>query len=147
MTYTTHFFLGANSGLGFQSLFDRFCAPEDHYDLVVLKGGSGCGKSTLMRRVGEAMEAAGETVEYLHCSGDPDSLDGIQIPRLRTAFVDGTAPHAAATKGHFYRTSCFERRNCSNFTFYRLSLRPDEACMECKKLLNFRSFCTSIIKT
>ncbi len=101
MTHTTHFFLGANSGQGFQSLFDSFCAPEDHFDLVVLKGGPGCGKSTLMRRVGEAMEARGETVEYLHCSGDPGSLDGVHIPRLRAAFVDGTAPHAAATKGHF----------------------------------------------
>ena len=52
----THFFLGANSGRGFQSLFERFCAPEDHYDLVVLKGGPGVGKSTMMRKIGEAME-------------------------------------------------------------------------------------------
>ena len=89
----THFFLGANSGWGFQSLFDRFCVPEDHHDLLVLKGGPGAGKSTMMRKIGAAMEERGEQVEYLYCSGDPQSLDGVHIPRTKTAIVDGTAPH------------------------------------------------------
>lgn len=93
MTNVTHFFLGANSGQGFQNLFGRFCAPEDHYDLIVLKGGPGVGKSTMMRRIGQAMEEKGERVEYLYCSGDPGSLDGVHIPRIRAAVVDGTAPH------------------------------------------------------
>ena len=30
MKNATHFFLGANSGLGFQSLFPRFCEPAPH---------------------------------------------------------------------------------------------------------------------
>ena len=93
MTHATHFFLGANSGQGFQNLFPRFCVPEEHRDLMVLKGGPGSGKSTMMRRIGEAMEERGEEVEYFHCSGDPDSLDGVHIPRIRCAVVDGTAPH------------------------------------------------------
>jgi len=93
MTRTTHFFLGANSGQGFQTLFPRFCRPEDFHDLLVLKGGPGVGKSTLMRTIGKAMEERGEEVEYLYCSGDPQSLDGVHIPRIRTAVVDGTAPH------------------------------------------------------
>lgn len=93
MANATHFFLGANSGGGFQNLFERFCRSENHYDLLILKGGPGCGKSTMMRKIGEAMESLGEQVEYLHCSGDPDSLDGVHIPRIRTAVVDGTAPH------------------------------------------------------
>lgn len=93
MTTATHFFLGANSGLGFQNLFPRFCTPEKHHDLLVLKGGPGVGKSTFMRQVGKAMEERGEQVEYLYCSGDPESLDGVHIPRIRTAIVDGTAPH------------------------------------------------------
>lgn len=90
---TTHFFLGANSGQGFQNLFERFCRDEEHYDLLVLKGGPGAGKSTMMKKIGAAMEARGETVEYLYCSGDPDSLDGVNIPRIKTAVVDGTSPH------------------------------------------------------
>ena len=101
MTSTTHFFLGANSGQGFQNLFPRFCRPEDFHDLIVLKGGPGVGKSTLMRTIGKAMEERGEEVEYLYCSGDPQSLDGVHIPRIRTAIVDGTAPHGRGTKGQF----------------------------------------------
>ncbi len=93
MTRTTHFFLGVNSGRGFQSLYDRFCEPQNFHDLAIIKGGPGGGKSTLMRRVGQAMERRGEQVEYLHCSGDPESLDGVHIPRLHAAVVDGTAPH------------------------------------------------------
>lgn len=89
----THFFLGANSGLGFQNLFTKFCDPKNFRDLLILKGGPGCGKSTMMRRIGQAMEERGETVEYLHCSGDPDSLDGVYISRIATAVVDGTSPH------------------------------------------------------
>ncbi len=93
MANATHFFLGSNSGQGFQSLFGHFCAPEKHYDLLVLKGGPGVGKSTMMRRIGKAMEDHGEQVEYLYCSGDPGSLDGVHIPRIRSAVVDGTSPH------------------------------------------------------
>lgn len=79
-------------------MFDRFCAPENHYDLLVLKGGPGVGKSTMMRKIGRAMEEHGEQVEYLYCSGDPDSLDGVHIPRIRTAIVDGTSPHVIEPK-------------------------------------------------
>lgn len=100
MSNATHFFLGVNSGHGFQSLYDRFCTPEDFYDLAIIKGGPGGGKSTLMRRIGQAMEQRGEAVEYLHCSGDPDSLDGVHMPRLRTAVVDGTAPHVLEPHYH-----------------------------------------------
>jgi len=98
MASITHFFLGANSGLGFQNLFHQFCTPEKHYDLVVLKGGPGAGKSSLMRRMGKAMEERGEEVEYLYCSGDPGSLDGVHIPSIKTAIVDGTSPHVIEPK-------------------------------------------------
>ena len=98
MTGTTHFFLGANSGQGFQNLFPRFCEPEAHYDLLVLKGGPGVGKSTMMKTIGKSSEENGEQVEYLYCSGDPQSLDGVHIPRIHTAIVDGTAPHIIEPK-------------------------------------------------
>ena len=74
------FFLGANTPSGFYSLYDQLLPPTGAEDCFLLKGGPGCGKSTLMRRVAQAVEARGLTVEYIRCSGDPDSLDAIWIP-------------------------------------------------------------------
>ena len=87
------YFLGANSKDGFRSLYAGFCtAPGDF--LSVIKGGPGTGKSSFMRRLGAAAESRGLDVEYVLCSGDPDSLDGVYIPALRRGWVDGTAPHS-----------------------------------------------------
>ncbi|MBR7150535.1 MAG: hypothetical protein IKD01_05930 [Oscillospiraceae bacterium] len=86
------FFLGANSGEGFYSLYEQLFT-EELSDLLILKGSPGCGKSTLMKRLGAAAEAAGVEVHYVRCSGDPDSLDAVLLPALRSAVVDGTAPH------------------------------------------------------
>lgn len=86
------YFLGANSKRGFYSLYDGFCrAPGDY--LTVIKGTPGSGKSGFMRKIGAAAEARGLDVEYVLCSGDPDSLDGVYISSLRRGWVDGTAPH------------------------------------------------------
>ena len=98
MAQVTHFFAGANSGDGFQNLFSEIVDLEDTYDLMVLKGGPGVGKNTFMREIGRTMEDAGTPVEYLWCSGDPDSLDGVVLPEPRCAVVDGTAPHIIEPK-------------------------------------------------
>ena len=87
------YFLGANTPRGFYSLYDGFTDEEAGDFLWVLKGGPGCGKSSFMRRIGQAAAEAGLDVEYIRCSGDPASLDGVYIPALRTAYADGTAPH------------------------------------------------------
>ena len=84
------FYLGANSPTGFYSLYSELLPPETASVIYILKGGPGCGKSTLMRQV---MEEKGASVEYIACSGDPDSLDAVVFPALNTAIVDGTAPH------------------------------------------------------
>lgn len=86
------YFLGANSGNGFYSLYDGFCAGRGDY-LHLIKGGPGCGKSSFMRRIAAKAEEKGFDVEYILCSGDPDSLDGIYIPALRVGYADATAPH------------------------------------------------------
>lgn len=87
------FFLGANTGVGFVSLYSAFAAPEDGAFVWYIKGGPGNGKSTLMRRAAERAEEAGLAVESILCSGDPDSLDGIYIPEKKLAYVDATSPH------------------------------------------------------
>ena len=85
-------FLGSNSEHGFHSLYDGFCAGDGDF-LRVIKGGPGTGKSSFMRAIGRAAEEAGHEVEYILCSGDPDSLDGVYISDLHTGYADGTAPH------------------------------------------------------
>lgn len=92
------YFLGANTPTGFYSLYDDLLPPEKAKTLYILKGGPGCGKSTCMRRVAKAAQAAGEPVETVLCSGDPDSLDAVLLPRQGVALVDGTAPHVVEPK-------------------------------------------------
>ena len=90
-TEKTRYFLGANTASGFYSLYDEM---EKAADFVwYIKGGPGNGKSTFMKAVAAAAEKAGHSVELVLCSGDPDSLDGVVIPELRTAYVDATSPH------------------------------------------------------
>lgn len=93
MAKISNFFVGANSGEGFRNLFPEMLDLEDTYDFMILKGGPGVGKNTFMREIGRTMEQAGTPVEYLWCSGDPDSLDGVVLPELRCAVADGTSPH------------------------------------------------------
>ena len=92
-TKPSRFFLGANSKNGFFSLYDSFTEAGAGDFLWIIKGGPGSGKSSFMKRIGAAAEAAGLSVEYILCSGDPDSLDGVYLPAQRLAWVDGTAPH------------------------------------------------------
>lgn len=86
------FFLGANSGEGFVSLYDQLGGGTLR-DLLILKGGPGSGKSSFMRRIARAMETRGEQVVHVYCSGDPQSLDAVIFPGVRAAAVDGTSPH------------------------------------------------------
>ena len=89
----TNFFLGANSSAGFRSLYEDFTDPKKNYDILVLKGGPGVGKSSFMKYIGSRAEEQGEDVEYIWCSGDPDSLDAVRLPRAGVIAVDGTSPH------------------------------------------------------
>lgn len=87
------FFLGANTQDGFYSLYREFAAEPNDF-LHIIKAGPGTGKSTFMRRIAQTAQERGYDVEYILCSGDPDSLDGIFIPALQMGWADGTAPHA-----------------------------------------------------
>ena len=89
------YFLGANSAKGFYSLYDGFCKGEY---LSVIKGGPGTGKSGFMRRIGAEAKRRGLDAEYVICSGDINSLDGVYIPALHRGWMDGTAPHNADPK-------------------------------------------------
>lgn len=84
-------FLGINSESGFYSLYEDFINKRSR--VYVIKGGPGTGKSSLMRSVAGKAEQMGYDVEYMHCSSDPSSLDGIYVKQLDAGMVDGTPPH------------------------------------------------------
>jgi cytidylate kinase len=92
-----HYFPGGNTPQGFVSYYDYIISPNANR-IFILKGGPGTGKSTFMKRIAAEMNAAGFTVEHHHCSSDNNSLDGIVIPKLEIAFIDGTAPHITDPK-------------------------------------------------
>ena len=83
------FLLGALSPAGFHGYFPAL-ANEGDIQMYLIKSGPGCGKSTLMRGL---EERAGGTVERIHCSSDPDRLDGVVFWQQNAAIVDATAPH------------------------------------------------------
>ncbi len=94
MSEQLQYFLGANSAQGFFSLYETLLPPRQARRIFLIKGGAGCGKSTLMGAVGQALEQRGRRVEYISCSGDPDSLDGVYDAGAGLLLVDATAPHA-----------------------------------------------------
>jgi len=88
-----HMFPGGNTSKGFYSYYDNVLPQENAKRIFILKGGPGVGKSTFMRKVAEAMCEKGFSIEYMHCSSDPNSLDGVVFPDIQVAMLDGTAPH------------------------------------------------------
>ncbi len=91
-----NYFAGGNTARGFHNLFDSNLQGLNR--LFILKGGPGTGKSSLMKKVGEKWIEKGYDIEYLHCSSDHNSIDGVIITALKVGIVDGTAPHVIEPK-------------------------------------------------
>lgn len=91
-------FLGGNTCRGFFSYYSHIISPQEAKRIFILKGGPGVGKSTFMKNVAERMLESGYDIENMHCSSDSNSLDGIVIPEIGIAMIDGTAPHVIDPK-------------------------------------------------
>lgn len=85
------YFPGSNSSQGFYSLWDSNI--NDLERLIIIKGGPGTGKSSLMRKIADSMIDLGHDTEFLWCSSDAESLDGVVFRNISLGIVDGTAPH------------------------------------------------------
>ncbi|MDF2653787.1 MAG: hypothetical protein K0R19_261 [Bacillota bacterium] len=88
-----HMYPGNNTPEGFFSYYQYILGQNEADKIICIKGGPGVGKSTFMRKIGEAMLKEGHDVDFMHCSSDNSSLDGIVMRDKKIAMIDGTAPH------------------------------------------------------
>ena len=88
-----HMFPGGNTAQGFFSYYDYILSQEEATRIICIKGGPGVGKSRFIKILVEEIQDRGYNVEYMHCSSDNNSLDGVVIPAIKVALLDGTAPH------------------------------------------------------
>lgn len=93
-----HIFPGSNTPVGFFSYYDYILDQNEADRIICLKGGPGVGKSTFMKITAYEMIDKGYDVDFMHCSSDNNSIDGIVIKGLKVAFIDGTAPHVVDPK-------------------------------------------------
>lgn len=90
---TADFFMGANSPNGFFSLYDELEEPKNNKRSFLIKGGAGTGKSALMKRIAATFKDKESLIELIHCSSDPNSLDGVILHTGKCSIVDATRPH------------------------------------------------------
>ncbi len=91
---TVDFFLCATKANGFFSLCEPFDTPKEGVRRYLIKGSAGNGKSTAMKRIADACADQDSLIERIHCSSDPDSLDGVILHDAKCSVVDATPPHA-----------------------------------------------------
>ena len=89
------YFAASNSADGFFSYYPQCFDDRRIGHVYAIKGGPGTGKSRFMRDVADAGEACGWQAEYVYCSSDPNSLDGVilTLGKRSIALLDATAPH------------------------------------------------------
>ncbi len=92
MSIERHYFPGNNTPEGFFSYYKYILGQREANRIICLKGGPGTGKSTFMKRIAEIFRGK-EDIDYLHCSADENSLDGIVLKNRKVALIDGTSPH------------------------------------------------------
>ena len=88
-----HIYPGGNTPKGFFSYYQYILGQQEANRIICLKGGPGVGKSTFMRKIGEHFLDQGEDLDYMWCSSDPSSLDGIVLKNKKIAIIDATSPH------------------------------------------------------
>lgn len=95
---TVDFFLCATMANDFFSLCAPFDEPKSGVRRYLIKGSAGNGKSTAMKQAAEACEPFDSLIERIHCSSDPDSLDGVIFKDAKCSIVDATPPHPVEPK-------------------------------------------------
>ncbi len=135
------YFLAANSCSGFVSYFDNCYDAVDGWRAYIIKGGPGTGKSYFMKFLMKKGLENGFAAEVIPCSSDPDSLDAVIFPDIKTVIMDGTAPHTVDPK---YPGVCEQILNFGLFWSEEKFFGREEsviALTDTNKLLHKRASC------
>lgn len=84
-------FTSSHTGQGFHTYLPELL--QDAEKVFVLKGAPGSGKSTFIRQLGESFSEQGYEVEFWISAIDPVSPEGVLIPQLKAAVVNGSLPY------------------------------------------------------
>ncbi|MDD3022845.1 MAG: hypothetical protein PHE26_02965 [Syntrophomonadaceae bacterium] len=85
-------FTSSNTSQGFHTFIPDLLL--DIKKIYILKGAAGTGKSTFIRLLGESLSQQGYEVEFWISALDPVNPDGLYIPQLDAAVVNGSLPKA-----------------------------------------------------
>lgn len=83
-------FASSHTSQGFHTFIPELIAGLPR--VYILKGAAGSGKSTFIRLLGEALYEQGYEVEFWVSATDGISLDGVYLPQLQAAVVNGSLP-------------------------------------------------------
>ncbi|MEN6348805.1 MAG: hypothetical protein ABFD08_05315 [Syntrophomonas sp.] len=83
-------FTSSNTGQGFQTFIPQLV--ERLRKVYILKGAAGTGKTTFIKLLGESICEQGYEVEYWISALNPVNPDGLYIPQLEAAVVNGSLP-------------------------------------------------------
>jgi len=86
-----HYFVYGNTAQGFISKLATNLQGIDN--MVLFQGWPEAGKAGFMSLIAEECRNSGLKTEYLHCPSSPDALDGVIVPDLKLAVIDGTGLH------------------------------------------------------
>jgi hypothetical protein len=86
-----HYYVYGNTAQGFINKLSSNL--QGVMQLYILRGRPGFGKACFMSPIAAECQKAGLRAEYLHCPSAPDTYDGIILPELKLAVIDGTDLH------------------------------------------------------
>ena len=93
------YFLASNGATGFISYYPSCFEHRRIQHLYAIKGGPGTGKSRFLREVAICAVNHAWRAEFVYCSSDASSLDGVILTQgdRCIALLDATAPHVYET--------------------------------------------------
>lgn len=92
MSGTMEFFLAANGGDGYHHLYGQLTEDRTLRDLLILKGGPGTEVPVFLRQLDRRLAEAGVEREVYLSPEDPERWEGLALPALGCAVVDGRPP-------------------------------------------------------